>query len=97
MSTLRVRIDPDRCVGFGRCAVMAPGIITIDQDTNKAVYDEEEGEGADAKQLFAAARSCPTQAIMIEQFGRRLYPQIIEPMPGDIARQLTEDKDAAND
>ncbi len=97
VSTLRVRIDPDRCVGYGRCAVLAPGIITIDGDTNKAVYDEGEGESADPKQLFAAARACPTQAIMIEQFGRRLYPQIVEPMPGEIARKLAEAEDAADE
>lgn len=95
MSTLRVRIDPDRCVGFGRCAVLAQGIITIDEDTNKAVYDEQEGESADPKQLFAAARACPTQAIMIEQFGRRLYPQIIEPMPGRDRSQARRKKEAA--
>lgn len=97
MNTLRVRIDPDRCVGFGRCAVLAPGIITIDEDTTKAVYDEGEGETADPKQLFAAARSCPTQAISIEQFGRRLYPQILEPMPAEIARKLDEAMDAADE
>lgn len=97
MSTLRVRIDPERCVGFGRCAVLAPGIITIDEDTNKAVYDAAEDEPLDPKQIFAAARACPTQAIMIEQFGRRLYPQILEPMPGDVARQLAEADDAAKE
>ncbi|MCC6935665.1 MAG: ferredoxin [Thermomicrobiales bacterium] len=100
MNTLRVRIDPNRCVGFGRCAVLAAGVITIDEDTNKAVYDPEAGETAEPKELFAAARACPTQAIIIEQFGRRLYPQIIEPMPADIAKEiaaaLAEQEEAEN-
>jgi len=88
--TLRVTIDPDRCVGYGRCAAVAPGVFMIDEETNKAFYDEEEILGATPKSIFAAARSCPTQAIIVEQFGRRVFPQILAPMAGDIARKLAE-------
>jgi ferredoxin len=94
---LSVTIDPDRCVGNGRCAVLAPGLFMIDEDTNKAYFDEADLAGAKPKTVFAAARGCPTQAIVISQLGRRLYPQIVTPMPGEIQRQLREAAEDAVD
>lgn len=91
MSTLKVTIDPDRCVGYGRCAAIASGVFMIDEDTTKAYFDEDEIQRTPPKTVFAAARSCPTQAIVIEQFGRRIYPQVITPMPAEIARRVAGD------
>jgi ferredoxin len=88
--TLKVSIDPSRCVGYGRCAAVSPGLFMIDEDTNKAYFDEQEIETAKPRAIFDAARACPTQAITVEQFGRRVYPQILAPMASDIARQLAE-------
>jgi hypothetical protein len=68
-------------------------VFQIDQDTNKAYFDEEEILSAKPRAIFDAARACPTQAITIEQFGRRVYPQILAPMASDIARQLAESDD----
>jgi hypothetical protein len=62
----------------------------IDEDTNKAYFDEEEIEFVKPKVIFDAARACPTQAITVEQFGRRVYPQILAPMASEIARQMAE-------
>ena len=42
----------------------------------------ENPDEATVEQLFAGARACPTQAIIIEQFGRRVYPTILTPMFG---------------
>lgn len=89
-TTLKVSIDPTRCVGYGRCAAISPGIFMIDEDTTKAYFDEEGIERASPQQIFAAARACPTQAISVEQFGRRVYPQILAPMASEIARRLAE-------
>jgi ferredoxin len=88
--TLHVTIDPDRCVGYGRCAAVSPGVFMIDEDTGKAYYDEQEILGATPKSIFAAARSCPTQAIVVEQFGRRVFPQILAPMASEVARKLAD-------
>ena len=41
---LKVTIDPNRCVTYGRCAAVAPGVFMIDEDTNKAYFDEDEIE-----------------------------------------------------
>jgi ferredoxin len=79
---LDVRIDPKRCLAYGRCASIASGALQIDEDTRKAFIDEEELAEVTTHQIFAAARACPTQAITIEQFGRRLYPQVIPTLHG---------------
>ena len=42
----------------------------------------ENPDDATVEQLFAGARACPTQAIIIEQFGRRVFPTILTPMFG---------------
>ena len=78
---LTVRIDPHRCIGMAKCTTVAPGIYTIDEETRKAVL--EGADDATVEQLFAGARACPTQAITIEQYGRRMFPHIIPPMFGD--------------
>lgn len=87
-NNLRVTIDPARCVGYGRCASIATGVFMIDADTAKAYADDDVVGDAPAAIVFAAARACPTQAISIEQFGNRIYPRVIEPMPADIQQQL---------
>ena len=86
-----VRIDPHRCIGNAMCTRAAPGVYQLDEETRIAVlrnYDE-----ATVQQLFAGARACPTQAIIIEQYGRRIFPQILTPMFGD---KPEEDEDSAN-
>lgn len=78
---ITVTIDPHRCIGMAKCTTAAPGIYTIDEETRKAVI--EHPDEATIEQIFAGARVCPTQAIAIHQYGCRVFPQIIPPMPGD--------------
>ncbi len=78
---LRVSVDAHRCVANARCTYAAPGIFVLDEETGVAVIEHE--DQATIEQLFAAAKVCPTQAIIIEQFGRRVFPRILTPMFGD--------------
>ncbi len=78
---LKVTIDPRRCIANAKCTTAAPGIYVLDEETGVAVL--EDFEHATVQQLFAGARACPTQAIIIEQYGRRMYPQIQPAMFGD--------------
>ena len=78
---LKVEIDPARCVANASCTVAAPGIYVLDEETGIAVLENE--DEATLEQLFAGARACPTQAIIISQLGRRVYPQILPPMFGE--------------
>ncbi len=78
---LSVFIDPRRCIANAKCTVAAPGIYVLDDETGIAVLENE--DVATIEQIFAGARACPTQAIIIEQYGRRVFPQILTPMFGD--------------
>ncbi len=78
---LRVTIDARRCIANAKCTTAAPGVYVLDEETGVAVLEHE--EEATVEQLFAGARACPTQAIIIEQYGRRVFPRILTPMFGD--------------
>ena len=78
---IRVSIDPKRCIANGKCTTAAPGVYVLDEETGVAVLENE--EEATVEQLFAGARACPTQAIVIEQYGRRVFPLILPPMFGE--------------
>lgn len=80
---LSIFIDPNRCIANAKCTTVAPGIFVLDDETGIATLADE--ENATVEQIFAAARICPTQAIVIEQYGRRVYPQILTPMFGQDA------------
>lgn len=75
---LNVWIDPRRCVSNAKCTTVAPGIYVMDEETQ--IAELVDFEGATVQQLFAGARACPTQAIIIEQYGRRVFPTILTPM-----------------
>jgi ferredoxin len=87
----RVYIDPNRCIANAKCTTAAPGIFVLDEETGVAVI--ENADEATVEQLFAGARACPTQAIVIEQLGRRVYPTILTPMFGE-GRSTAEDDQA---
>lgn len=75
---LSVWIDPSRCISNAKCTTASPGIYVLDEETQ--VAELVDFEGATVQQLFAGARVCPTQAIIIEQYGRRVFPTILTPM-----------------
>jgi ferredoxin len=75
---INVWIDPRRCISNAKCTTAAPGIYVIDEETQ--VAELVDFDGATVQQLFAGARACPTQAIIIEQYGRRVFPTILTPM-----------------
>jgi ferredoxin len=77
----RVYIDPKRCIANAKCTTAAPGVFVLDEETGVATI--ENPDDATIEQLFAGARACPTQAIIIEQFGRRVFPTILTPMFGE--------------
>ncbi len=87
----RVYIDPNRCIANAKCTTAAPGIYVVDEETGVAVI--ENANEATVEQLFAGARACPTQAIIIEQFGRRVYPRILTPMFGEARNEATDESD----
>ena len=87
----RVYIDPNRCIANAKCTTAAPGVYILDEETGVAVIADPD---ATIERLFAGARACPTQAIIIEQLGRRVYPTILAPMFGEGKEQKIEGADA---
>lgn len=87
----RVSIDPRRCIANAKCTTAAPGVYVLDEETGVAVI--ENADDATVEQLFAGARACPTQAIIIEQFDRRVFPTILTPMFGEGRESATGGED----
>ncbi|GGS43491.1 ferredoxin [Streptomyces violaceus] len=59
----RIRVDRDRCVGGGMCALVAPDVFTQDDDgLNKIIEGQEYSDGPAVRE---AMRACPVQAINV--------------------------------
>jgi len=68
---MRVRIDPERCQGHGRCYDLAPDLFAEDEVGNGTVLDDgrvRRGREDDAELAIA---NCPEQAIdVLEEAAR---------------------------
>jgi len=62
---MKVRVDPDLCVGDETCVEICPEIFEMEGDVAVAKMEEvpEELEG----KCKEAAESCPVEAILIEE------------------------------
>lgn len=82
---MRVKVDRDLCIGAASCVALLPEVFELDEE-GKAIIKKLLGEAtsdwtdykdlpADAKLVLEAAKSCPTNAIIIEDDeGRQIYP-----------------------
>ena len=61
---ITVRVDENRCVGSGDCAIVAPGAFEVDEETGLARVLPG-AASTDAARLQRAAHSCPTVAIAL--------------------------------
>jgi ferredoxin len=55
-------IDPEKCQGHGRCALISPSLFDVDDDGWGVVLIPEPGPEYDAE-IETAIGSCPEQAI----------------------------------
>ena len=62
---MKVRVDPDLCVGHGRCYVLAPDVFGSD-DFGHCELLVDEVDGAQAEQARVGAENCPERAITLE-------------------------------
>ncbi len=60
---MKIRIDPQRCMGSGNCAFWAPATFDVGDDNIAFVVDPE---GDPEDKIRNAVDGCPTQAISIE-------------------------------
>ena len=63
---MKIRIDDERCVGHGRCYMLAPDLIEPDEIGNaKVIGDGTVASGQEAAARKAAA-NCPEHAVILE-------------------------------
>lgn len=58
---VRVTVDRELCMGFGRCLEIAPDVFDLDDDGISTVI----GPPTDEKAVVDAEWSCPRQAITV--------------------------------
>lgn len=69
-----IKVDPDLCIGAGTCAVIAAKTFELDPQAKAVIL--ETGDAEVPETIIAAARGCPTAAIIIEdENGNRVYPK----------------------
>jgi ferredoxin len=61
---MRVRVDPDVCVGHARCNAVAPEVFALD-DVGYALPIDREVDAAEVDQVRAGERACPEGAIIV--------------------------------
>jgi ferredoxin len=65
---LEVSVDPDLCIGSGDCVRTLPTAFVLDDALGVSVPTSNAAD-ADPDLLVRAARSCPTQAIVVARDG----------------------------
>ena len=63
---MRVRVDLDRCQGYGNCVVTAPDVFDLSDD-GLVVLLEEHPSAERAEDVLNAAKLCPVQAIAVDE------------------------------
>lgn len=85
---LRVKIDRGLCIGAATCVALEPKIFQLDDEAKAVVVDINDSSKTyqeyvyevngklQEESILAAAKSCPTSAIIIidEETGKQLYP-----------------------
>lgn len=71
---MRVRVDRDLCISAGNCVANARTVFELDHEEIAVVLDPD-GVTVPEHVLWAAAKDCPTAAIILEDDdGNILYP-----------------------
>jgi ferredoxin len=66
VSTLRVHVDPDLCVGHGRCYALAPAVYDADEYGYCVITETHVPPGHES-QARTGALNCPEDAITITE------------------------------
>jgi len=66
MSVLKVRVDLEKCIGAGHCALRAPKVFDQRDDGIVILLDDSPPPELHAA-VHKAADLCPSQAIIVEE------------------------------
>ena len=68
----KIIVDRNLCIGAASCIAVAPGVFELDSENKAVVYNDH---GADDETILLAAKSCPTQAILLfDDEGNQIFP-----------------------
>lgn len=89
MPRIRVKVDPDLCIGAASCVTIAPETFQLNEENKAMVYDHGtrpddrtyerwlEVTDDEKENIILAAQSCPTLAIFIfDEAGTQLFPDV---------------------
>jgi ferredoxin len=65
---MRVVVDYDKCTGLGLCESIAPDFFEVDDDGELQLL-RSDAEDSRRAELEEACRSCPTEALSIQDTG----------------------------
>ena len=69
---MKVKVNRELCIGISNCVAIAPTVFKLDDQNKVVVLDPS---SVDQETLVEAARSCPENAIILEDGeGNQLYP-----------------------
>jgi ferredoxin len=86
MPKIKVKVDPDLCIGAGSCAIVDPQTFemndenkayVLDHGKNEDIYEREmEVTDAELADVLLAAESCPVLAVVVyDDEGNQIYPK----------------------
>ncbi len=71
-TSLRIRIDRERCIGSENCVASAPSVFRVDAEGKAVLLDPAT---VDVESLLLVAEICPTEAIILEDGeGNQIFP-----------------------
>lgn len=70
---MKVWVERDLCIGAATCVAVAPLTFTLDDEAKAIILETIQTDTVE--NIIDAAKSCPVQAIIIEdEHGKRIYP-----------------------
>lgn len=64
---MRIEIFPEKCIGVGQCVVAAPDLFEQNEDDGIVYLVRDDAPESRLEAAIAAARLCPTLAIVVHQ------------------------------
>jgi len=88
MPKIRIKVDPELCIGAASCVTVAPESFTLNMENKAWVLDHGQNLGSNTyerevevtneelDQIILAAQACPTLAVFVfDENGKQLYPE----------------------
>lgn len=88
MSKIKIKVDPDLCIGAASCVTVAPESFRLNEENKAWVLENgQEPSGhtyervvevteEEKENILLAAQSCPTLAVFVyDESGKQLFPE----------------------